>query len=122
MKTLVRCVGFALVSFPLLAIQPPKTDHKIRLDRPAAGEAFEVLPSITSHRGEDLLRDGIDDARFPGLRRFLERRGAEWTIDWDERSDRPNLVQGRGIALLPGDGNDLRKEQVGLPRDRAVLL
>jgi subtilisin-like proprotein convertase family protein len=53
---------------------------------------------------------------------FLQRFGAEWKLHWDARSDRPNLVQGQGIALLPGRGNALTPASVGLAVARAVEL
>ncbi len=37
----------------------------------------------------------------PALADFLARHGGEWEVRWDRSSDRPHLVQGSGIPLLP---------------------
>ncbi|MCH9648450.1 MAG: hypothetical protein K0U98_09435 [Deltaproteobacteria bacterium] len=43
----------------------------------------------------------------PALSRFFASHGTDWEIRWDRSSDRPHLIQGAGIALLPvvGTGN-----------------
>jgi subtilisin-like proprotein convertase family protein len=51
---------------------------------------------------------------------FLQRNGGTWEMRWDRRSDRPNLVQGSGIALIPGRGNTLRSSEVGVSANDAV--
>ena len=41
---------------------------------------------------------------------------------WDRRGDRPNLIQGSGIALIPGRGNSLTLAQLGLAANEPVDL
>jgi hypothetical protein len=55
-----------------------------------------------------------------GLQPFFERNTAEWAVRWDERSDRPHLIQGVGIPVMPGSGNtltttDVRRTRGGEP-------
>lgn len=47
------------------------------------------------------------------LQRFLAVNSDQWEVRWDTRSDRPNLVQGAGVALLPGRGNTLTRLTAG---------
>src|SRR5215212_11412365 len=56
------------------------------------------------------------------LQRFLALNSAQWEIRWDTRSDRPNLVQGAGVALLPGRGNTLTRSLAGLSAEGPVRM
>ncbi|MCQ4164882.1 PKD domain-containing protein, partial [Tahibacter harae] len=53
---------------------------------------------------------------------FLGRNPGQWEMRWDRRADRPDLIQGSGIALIPGRGNSLSLEQLGLARSETVDL
>jgi hypothetical protein len=64
----------------------------------------------------------LDAHARPALARLSERFGPEWQVAWDRRSGRPHLAQGSGIAILPGRGNDLRPEDVGLAAGGAPTL
>lgn len=57
-----------------------------------------------------------------GAAQFLQRTGGSWEVRWDRRTDRPNLVQGSGIALLPGRGNSLSRDNLGLTAGQAIDL
>ena len=37
---------------------------------------------------------------------FLRSYPGAWEVRWDDRSDRPHLIQGVGIPIIPGRGND----------------
>ena len=57
----------------------------------------------------------------PSLQRFFAFQSDAWEVRWDTRSDRPNLIQGAGIPLLPGRGNrlalaDLKLAHAGPPQ------
>jgi hypothetical protein len=54
----------------------------------------------------------------PSGRRF----GDDWIVRWDRRSDRPHLLQGSGVAIIPGSGNGLLPGDVGLAPDAHVSL
>ena len=40
--------------------------------------------------------------------------GGSWEVRWDLRANRPHLIQGSGIPLIPGKGNQLTHESLGL--------
>jgi Zn-dependent metalloprotease len=77
---------------------------------------LEVQPST-----ETLPRGSRKALENPALQRFFAHQSDEWEVRWDKRSDRPNLIQGAGIPLLPGRGNklqlaDLKLSHEGGPR------
>ena len=72
---------------------------------------FVPLPAVP-RAAPDLLRippDSPEAAAFPPLQRFTERYSNRWQTWWDRHSDRPHLIQGRGIPLIPGRGNTLAR-------------
>src|SRR4051812_9153093 len=73
---------------------------------------LEVQPSLDiQSRGS---RKALEN---PALQRFFAFQSDEWEVRWDSRSDRPNLIQGAGIPLLPGRGNKLVADlKAGSPR------
>ncbi|MEA2601563.1 MAG: hypothetical protein QOF89_2555 [Acidobacteriota bacterium] len=63
---------------------------------------LEVQPSLAIHpQGSSKAMEN------PALQRFFAFQSADWEVRWDERNNRPNLIQGAGIPLLPGRGNKL---------------
>jgi Zn-dependent metalloprotease len=46
-------------------------------------------------------------AAQPLLAAFARSTGGTWEARWDTRSNRPNLIQGSGIAIVPGSANKL---------------
>jgi len=63
----------------------------------------------------DIYLPGAED--FPHEERmaeFLAEHSDAWEVRWDVRSDRPHLIQGPGVPLLPGRGNSLRSEDLEL--------
>jgi hypothetical protein len=64
---------------------------------------------------------GTRAASLPAeLSSFLHQHPGPWEVRWDVRSDRPHLIQGVGIPLVPGRGNTLRRVDAGLPAGRAL--
>ncbi len=53
---------------------------------------------------------------------FQLRHPGTWEMRWDRRADRPNLIQGSGVPLVPGSGNALTVESMGLRSGEAVDL
>jgi hypothetical protein len=105
---------------PALAVEPPDKPRADALRRGYQSPILEVGPSLSTLEGERVADRGTAerlpaDARsVAGLQRIMDRSSADWEVRWDARSDRPHLVQGAGYALLPGAGNRLRAEDVGL--------
>jgi Zn-dependent metalloprotease len=77
---------------------------------------LEVHPSL-----EIQARGSQKSLANPALQRFFAFQSDEWEVRWDTRAERPNLIQGVGIPLLPGRGNklalaDLKLAHEGGPR------
>jgi hypothetical protein len=49
------------------------------------------------------------------MQEFFAKHSDQWTVGWDLRSDRPELIAGQGIAILPGRGNVLSYGRAGFP-------
>ena len=63
---------------------------------------LDVQPSLEiQHRGSQKALAN------PAMQRFFAFQSDEWEVRWDKRAERPNLIQGVGIPLLPGRGNKL---------------
>ena len=78
---------------------------------------LDVEPSIDAAQGLQ-ARAAVDAA----AQRFLARYPGEWQVTWDSRGDRPNMISGSGIPLLPGRGNHLARADVGLAPSESVDL
>ena len=76
---------------------------------------LEVQPSL-----EIQARGSRKSLQNPALQRFFAHQSDEWEVRWDKRSDRPNVIQGVGIPLLPGRGNNLNAAELKLGRDGGV--
>ncbi|MES1243819.1 MAG: hypothetical protein ABUT39_19595 [Acidobacteriota bacterium] len=73
--------------------------------------ALDVQPSLVEIRS---LHGTSGIERASALGRFFAENSAAWDVRWDARSDRPHLVQGAGVPVLPGHGNNLTNVKVGL--------
>ena len=98
-------LAFLLVPGFAAALVAPQ-DNEAGLSLAVAGgfsdPSLEVQPSLEiQSRG---ARKALEN---PALQRFFAFHSDEWEVRWDVRSDRPNLIQGAGIPLLPGRGNKL---------------
>lgn len=93
------------------AIQPLQSGQNTsRIHNPQRTPALQVQaalePTVTLATGTMTLNSGAAD--------FVSRVGGTWETRWDRRTDRPNLIQGSGIALIPGSGNHLSRASIGL--------
>ncbi|RPH57519.1 hypothetical protein EHM82_01125, partial [bacterium] len=91
----------ALLLTPALAfaIEPPQSPAP-GFARQFSSPELEVGPSLVLHQRATA-------AGIPGLQRFFAHHSDQWEVRWDDRGNRPNLIQGIGIPLLPGRGNGL---------------
>jgi len=113
-------LSFGLASGSLQAIQPPVEDPatQANLRNPTlqvAGPNLDVTPSLLM----DGQRDSAIDARAAA---FEQQAGGSWDVRWDTRGDRPNLVQGSGVPLVPGRGNTLAATQFGAASAQELSL
>lgn len=99
------------------SIQPPQADEPLpKLTRPFHEPRLLVAPDL-DHTVQ------LDTARaIPGATSFLQQHGGRWEMRRDRRSDRPNLIQGSGIALIPGKGNTLHPSDVGVQATSQIDL
>ena len=98
---LLALSGFLLVPSLAAGFSPLDEDNrKAGLTALLAGgfgsEELEVQPSLE-----------IQPRKALALQRFFAFQSDAWEVRWDTRGDRPNLIQGAGIPLLPGRGNKL---------------
>ncbi len=112
-----------IAAAPAFAVQPP--EKKSLLAQSFQSPAIEVAPSLatldpgtlvaaSSFAATGEAASAPNAASAAALQKLIDATSAEWEIRWDERSDRPHLLQGPGIALLPGAGNALRPDDTGL--------
>ena len=101
------------------AIQPvtPEQNARPKLTRAFLAPELQVQPELEAT--VDLRADATTHA---GVEAFLQRNGGQWEMRWDRRADRPNLVQGSGIALIPGRGNALAMASLGLSASDTIDL
>ncbi|WP_386069199.1 PKD domain-containing protein [Tahibacter sp. UC22_41] len=101
------------------AIQPHvDTGAKPKLSRPFLAPELHVTPTQ-----EASVMLGSEPSRTYGAAMpFQQRYGGTWEMRWDRRADRPNLIQGSGVALIPGRGNSLTLQSMGLRASETVDL
>ncbi len=122
MRTLVRgSVAVALVAalwFPSFAsaIVPPHESLRVA-PLGAKPTLLEVSPSL-----EIFGRGSRQAVNLPSFQRFFANHSDQWEVRMDTRNARPNLIEGIGIPLLPGKGNRLTREDLGLGHSGDVTL
>ena len=89
------------------AVQPPNKKARLLVEG-LRSESFDVGPSLRTIDGAALDESAV------GLQRLVRATSREWEVRWDDRSDRPHLIQGVGVPLLPGAGNTLAADRAGL--------
>ena len=111
-----------LMLSPALAIQPADPGQgaqSSKLSRSFVAPELEVQADLEPTIE---LAPGRNAPMKTGAAEFLQREGGSWEVRWDRRTDRPNLIQGSGIALLPGKGNRLTGASLGLAAGQAIDL
>lgn len=106
------CLGAGLLVWsagPVSAVVPEEHPHKNALNERRSAELY-VQPSLEVQDLSLLQKSNID---HPASHFFAEH-GGEWTMSIDTRSARPHLIQGSGLPILPGKGNEKSAEAFGL--------
>ena len=99
------CAGIAQ------AVDVPPDSGKSAPVRAFVAPEFHVQPELEATTTLDASASGIGRAAAAD---FAKRNPGHWEMRWDNRSDRPNLIQGAGIPLVPGRGNKLDAQKLGL--------
>lgn len=86
---------------------PSKTPHQPTEITTFSSPSLRVTPTLERFRGRE--KRATDN---PALSDFVDSYGTDWEIRWDRASDRPHLLQGPGIPLLPQSKN-FKKPAVG---------
>ncbi|MEM9555667.1 MAG: H-type lectin domain-containing protein [Acidobacteriota bacterium] len=103
---LVVLLSLALAAGSALALAPDEPEDSLGLAAFSV-PALHVEPSLEMVPANARLRD-------PELGAFFAEHTDRWEMRWDQRNDRPHLLQGAGVPLLPGRGNDLTAASLGL--------
>ena len=101
-----------------LAIQPVAPDQGIptaKLQHAINATDIDVQPELEA-------ATSLTGSTRAEATAFQQRHGGTWEMRWDTRGDRPNLIQGSGVPLVPGKGNSLTLAQMGLPANETVDL
>jgi len=101
----------SLLTGPALwAIDVPEGVSKVQMGTaPFETAGLRVEPTLEMHP-----MGTAKAAALPGMGRFLAAESDQWEVRFDRRNDRPALIQGVGVPLLPGRGNKLSNADVGL--------
>jgi trimeric autotransporter adhesin len=86
------------------AIQPSEQPGPVRLN----ANAFTTA-ELDVHPSPEIYKIGADVTALRVMDSFFNHHSAEWEVRWDRRSNRANLIQGAGVPLLPGRGNNLTR-------------
>ncbi len=90
-------------------IQPPEDSEVPKSGLEFAATGLKVEPSLY------VVEPGSSKAFANSeLQAFFAKHSREWKVTYDGRSDLPHLIQGKGIALIPGRGNDLGRGHLKL--------
>jgi PKD repeat protein len=100
-------------------VQQTESANKPLLRQAFVAPELDVKPSLDAT--ENLAAPGKSASR-PAVAGFAARNPGSWEMRWDRRSDRPNLVQGSGVPLVPGSGNQLDMGKLGLKASEKIDL
>ena len=106
---LVACLTLAAAAS---GIQPPQETAK-------AGAAFSS-PALTVAPSLEVVGSTKAFANSE-LQAFFAKHSDEWKVVIDQRNNLPHLIQGKGVPLLPGNGNSLSRQNLKLAQELAVL-
>ncbi len=101
MRLCVTSISVCLsLASPAVAFAPKQEGSRDLLRRDPAGVEVRAESVAAAEPS------GAGDA----VRSFVRRHGGQWTFSIDRRTERFSLIQGSGIPLIPGSGNDLGPE------------
>jgi len=95
------------------------------VDSNASGPDHALIHTPRLDVRASLVRHPLGDSKalaLPGVEQLFAEYSSSWEILWDERSDRPALISGVGIPIIPGRGNDLAGPSPPSVRELEPLL
>ena len=94
----------ALLAAPLaFGIDVPKGVESTAL----VGTNAFITPGLDVQPTQNIFEAGaLRAANLPRMSSFTAEYGNGWEVRWDTRNNRPNLIQGQGIALLSADAKN----------------
>ncbi|MBX3689056.1 proprotein convertase P-domain-containing protein [Dokdonella sp.] len=101
--------AFTTLALAIQPVAPPQRGAQVKLQRAIIAKGLDVEPAL-----EATTSLAAAASQRPAVAAFLARQGGSWEMRWDSRSDRPNLIQGSGVPLIPGNGNTLTRAELGL--------
>ncbi|MEO5559713.1 MAG: PKD domain-containing protein [Dokdonella sp.] len=103
LKPLLLCLLAASTWAQAIQPQVGQPQNSATLIHPFIAAELEVQPELEATMGLTAnMTEHLSAASF------VKSHPGSWEMRWDRRSDRPNLIQGSGVALIPGRGNSLR--------------
>ncbi|MEO8276356.1 MAG: hypothetical protein ABI639_09055 [Thermoanaerobaculia bacterium] len=118
LKLFLCVAAFAPPVLALVVPLAPDASKSTPLTRTYEAPELAVEPTL-DELGSLVALSPVD---YPGLASFETSFGDDWVVSWDRRSSRPHLLQGTGVAIYPGSGNDLAPFEAGLSGDQTVTL
>ncbi|MEO7757697.1 MAG: hypothetical protein ABIS07_14050, partial [Dokdonella sp.] len=118
LRRLLLALSLLFVASFAHALQPVTAEQQgahSKLSHSFIADDLDVQPEL-----EQTTTLTTADANHAGVAKFLQRNSGDWEMRWDRRSDRPNLIQGSGVALIPGRGNSLSLSQLGLAANETI--
>jgi hypothetical protein len=116
-RVLPALMAVCLQAASAAAIEPKTSVEPFRMPAGLTLPDLQVSPSLVTYEM------GEKAASLPqAVERFFAENGASWEVRWDERNQRPHLIQGQGVPMLPGRGNSLpaRKSRATLAEVEAL--
>ena len=101
-RLLPALIAGCLAAVTVSALEPTNSPSAFRLPAGFTLPDLEVGPSLVTYE-----MDAPSASLPPETARFVADNGSSWEVRWDERNARPHLLQGQGVALVPGRGNAL---------------
>jgi len=101
----------------VIHVLPPAVTAYVAVERPAGLIDAEVACETCFIPGENISMDNASATLLPNrsaYETFRIQHGAGWSIFIDGNTGYPSYIGGQGIPVIPGEGNSLSMEDLGL--------
>ena len=104
-----------LSSMSVRAITMPAKDPSLPLKLQQAIQKINLESYVVRPQLVEIPQGFVAESMVPGWSSFESRYGGEWRMELDSRLKAPLLLEGKGIPLVPGNGNNLTKSAIVQP-------